>query len=264
MNWFIVALPLTVSASLLIVVIAVYMLVSTYPFEFRVPTPEVEKPNVEAIRTALGRMYGSVGEVVQRSRANGKEGVRLDSLELVGTVVGDSSWAYFKFKGSLLSVREGEKKNGIFVKKITRNRVLVEINGAEKTVSIPVKTESLTRSADEPLKGPAKYTVAVSRISRKEINRITKDPGIMFREIRLVPYVKGGRTEGFVFEWIKPGSLFHKVGLRRGDVLISINNMSINTGDDAFRILQILRIEPNLKVVVLRNGKKREINVRIE
>ena len=86
----------------------------------------------------------------------------------------------------------------------------------------------------------------------------------MFREIRLVPYVRNGKTEGFILEWIKPGSLFYKAGLRKGDVLVSINNMSIRSGKDAFRILQVLRNEPSLRVVVLRNGRREEINVRIE
>jgi len=86
----------------------------------------------------------------------------------------------------------------------------------------------------------------------------------MFREIRLVPFVKNGRTEGFIFEWIKPGSLFYKAGLRKGDILISINNMSIRSGEDAFRLLQVLRNEPSLRVVVLRNGQRKEIKVRIE
>jgi general secretion pathway protein C len=86
----------------------------------------------------------------------------------------------------------------------------------------------------------------------------------MFREIRLVPYVRNGRTEGFIFEWIKPGSLFDKVGLRKGDILVSINNMGIKSGEDAFRILQTLRNAPNLKVVILRDGSRRELNIRID
>ncbi len=86
----------------------------------------------------------------------------------------------------------------------------------------------------------------------------------MFREIRLVPYVKNGRTEGFIFEWIKPGSLFYKAGIRKGDILVSINNMTIKSGEDAFKVLQVLRNEPSLRVVVLRGGQRKEINVRIE
>jgi len=102
-----------------------------------------------------------------------------------------------------------------------------------------------------PERGTFQSPVAGSfeaRISRREIERLTKDPGVMFREIRLVPYVKEGRTEGFIFEWIKPGSLFHRAGLRKGDILISINNMSIKSGEDAFRLLQVLRNEPSLSL----------------
>ncbi|HIQ31345.1 MAG TPA: PDZ domain-containing protein, partial [Aquifex aeolicus] len=93
---------------------------------------------------------------------------------------------------------------------------------------------------------------------------ITRDPGIMFREIRLVPYVRGGRTKGFIFEWIKPGSLFYRAGLRKGDILLSINNRTIRSAEDAFRLLQLLRNESSLRIVLLRKGQRREINVRIE
>ncbi|MDQ7081945.1 MAG: type II secretion system protein GspC [Aquificota bacterium] len=156
-----------------------------------------------------------------------------------------------------LVLEEGREKRGVKLKKVWRKEVLLEVGGEE----IRLRVSPPETSAEE--QAPAGSSSEV-RISRREVERITKDPGIMFREIRLVPYVKNGKTEGFIFEWIKPGSLFYRAGLRKGDILVSINNMTIRSGEDAFRILQALRNEPSLKVVVLRQGQRREIDIRIE
>jgi general secretion pathway protein C len=77
----------------------------------------------------------------------------------------------------------------------------------------------------------------------------------MLTQIRLIPVVENGQTKGFRFDWIQDGSLFQKMGIQVGDILVAINNQKINSGEDAFRILQMLRNESSIKVTILRNGQ---------
>ena len=184
-------------------------------------------------------------------------------LNLKGIILSEKLRGAVFGNGKEKFIEEGESIKGYTLKKVLPNGVLLSAGGKEYFLEFkPRKGKGgiTTRRVSLPQRTYSKEVV----ISRREVEAITKDPAKMFTQIRLVPYVKGGKTEGFIFEWVKPGSIFYKLGIRRGDILVSINNMTITSGEDAFRILQMLRNEPNLKVVLIRGGKKEEINVRIE
>ncbi len=258
MNWVLVSLPLAVSAALTVAVAVLYLSTKELLGDVRVPAPEGSEPDVRAIRDAFARVFHrpAEGDLPEPERV-------VDALpkkiELLGVALGKRNMALLKVNGRVLPLEEGREKEGILLRKVLPREAVVLVGGRELRLRL-VRGRSPKRRA-------SRDAVAESfeaRISRREIERLTKDPGVMFREIRLVPYVRGGRTEGFIFEWIKPGSLFYRAGLRKGDILISINNMTIKSGEDAFRLLQVLRNEPSLRVVVLRGGQRREINVRIE
>ncbi|GAB6065877.1 type II secretion system protein GspC [Aquifex pyrophilus] len=196
-----------------------------------------------------GELNGSFDEV--SPPAFGIRGLIL-SKSLRGVFIIDS--------GKVNFLEEGKKYKGYELIRVGKEGA--EFRKGEKSFFLrfePVKgSTNLTKTAE--VASIPKEVV----INRREIESITKDPAKMFTQIRLVPYIKNGKTEGFIFEWVKPGSLFHRLGIRRGDILVSINNLTITSGEDAFRILQMIRNEPNLKVVLIRKGKREEIDVRIE
>ncbi|RUM28219.1 MAG: type II secretion system protein GspC [Aquifex sp.] len=175
------------------------------------------------------------------------------SEKVKGVILGEESKDVF--------VSEGQSYKGYRLSKVDRERVVFTKRGKEFPVEFKVEkgSKNLSKVSTYTSSLPSEIVV-----SRREILELTKDPAKMFTQIRLVPYIKNGKTKGFIFEWVKPGSLFYKLGLRRGDILVSINNTTIRSGEDAFRILQIIRNEPNLKVELIRKGKREEINVRIE
>ncbi len=260
MNWLIISLPLAASLSLLLATAGLFVSVKYLFKDVKVPTVQKEEPDINKVKQAFARIFPE-RSVPKVSVSSGEISAPKD-VKLLGTAVGVKSLALLKVNGKTLIIEEGDAKMGVKLKKVLRNEAIVEIKGHQ--LRLKVKPTKSSRSSARPDFSESTSGFSDVRISRREIERITKDPGIMFREIRLVPFVKNGRTEGFIFEWIKPGSLFYKAGLRKGDILISINNMSIRSGEDAFRLLQVLRNEPSLRVVVLRNGQRKEIKVRIE
>ncbi|MCX8059881.1 MAG: PDZ domain-containing protein, partial [Aquificaceae bacterium] len=62
----------------------------------------------------------------------------------------------------------------------------------------------------------------------------------------------------------EPGSIFDRSGIRPGDVLLSINNQEIRSGEDAFRILQVLRNENSIKLNLQRGNELIELSLRVE
>ncbi len=258
MNWLIVALPLITSLSLAVPVVLLTFSIQQAFKDIKVPSQQVREPDLRAVVSDFSKVFSH--EVPEGETVVEEDYIETTTdIKVLALSVGIKNLALVKAGEKTFVIEEGEQKGDILLKRLTPKEAVFEVKGRE--VKVIIKREKPVATTTEPTKGEILSDI---RISRREIERITKDPGIMFREIRLVPYVKNGRTEGFIFEWIRPGSLFYKAGLRKGDILLSINNMTIKSGEDAFRLLQVLRNEPSLKVVVLRNGQRKEINVRIE
>ncbi len=231
------------------------------PPRISVPIIKKSEPDIYSLTLKLRNIFPQKGDTV--SNISGVVVGDLKGYELLATSVGSVKMALLKKGSEVFVVREGETFKGGIVKKIGKDFVVVYINGKEEILKFPrdvsgqVSGGKFVSITDSP---PPSGTV----ISRRELERLTMDPGVMFNQVRLVPYIKNGRTEGFIFEWIKPNSLLAKAGLRPGDVLIAINNMQITSGEDAFRILQLLRNENTFKISILRNGKQMDLTVRVE
>ena len=257
MNWFVLSLPLVTSLSMFAGLILVWFIAKEVTTSVHVPSPKVEEPPFQKVVEGFARVFPESKEAESPSQP---KAIPTKGVKLLGVSVGAKNLALLKVGDKTVVLSQGEEKEGLKLLKVDFKSAEVIYKGKRMNL----KVESQPPATYSQVKATPSSSQNGFRISRREIERITKDPGIMFREIRLVPYVKNGKTEGFIFEWIKPGSLFHRAGLRKGDVLVSINGMTIKSGEDAFRLLQVLRNEPSLRVVVLRGGQKREINIRID
>lgn len=262
MNWLILSLPLVISVSLSGSVLAV-MIGSLFirPSD-NIPVLQKDRgPDISVVEKALARVFSEVQEEEEQEEVIIEEEEEVD-IKLIGVVAGEVNMAMLRVGDSSIILHKGESKKGVLLKDVWDRGAIVSYRGRD--ITLRLKKRSIGKSAGSEEPAVSIEDSGVARISRREIERLTKDPGIMFRELRLVPYVRNGRTEGFIFEWIRPGSLLHRAGLRRGDILLSINNNTIRSGEDAFRLLQILRNEPNLRILVMRNGVRKELKVVIE
>ncbi|WP_051524434.1 type II secretion system protein GspC [Sulfurihydrogenibium subterraneum] len=189
-------------------------------------------------------------------------------LELKATSIGYKNFALIKVDGKSFVVSQNQTVNGIKIFKISKDYIIISYKDQQKKIKLGEAVKQPQKNqpnSSTPVNlPPLESILPTNKISKSELERLTADPGIMFTQIRLIPYVEGGQTKGFRFDWIQDGSLFQKMGLQVGDVLVAINNQQINSGEDAFRILQIIRNEPNFKVSILRNGKMLELNYFVE
>ena len=189
-------------------------------------------------------------------------------VELKATSVGYKNFALIKVDGKSYVVSQNQTVNGIKIFKISKDYIIISYKDQQKKIKLGEAVKQSQKNQPNnttPVNlPPLESILPTNKISKSELERLTADPGIMFTQIRLIPYVDGGQTKGFRFDWIQDGSLFQKMGLQVGDVLVAINNQQINSGEDAFRILQIIRNEPNFKVSILRNGKMLELNYFVE
>jgi general secretion pathway protein C len=69
---------------------------------------------------------------------------------------------------------------------------------------------------------------------------------------------------GLKVTYVKPNSLIYRLGLRRGDIITNINDISIRTPEDSFSAFERLKNSDSVTITVLRNGSKVELRYELE
>jgi serine protease Do len=72
-----------------------------------------------------------------------------------------------------------------------------------------------------------------------------------------------GLTSGVAIASVEPGSAAALAGLQPGDVLLCIGNQNLTTSDEIPRVLFQHRVGEVVKFRVLRDGRERDLPVRI-
>lgn len=90
----------------------------------------------------------------------------------------------------------------------------------------------------------------------KNMNDLEKNIGI--REIK-----KGKDLTGFSISFIRKGSLFEKLGVRRGDVIKAINGQEINSYNAALDVYKNLSDMDNLTLVIQRGKEEMELEYEV-
>jgi serine protease Do len=72
-----------------------------------------------------------------------------------------------------------------------------------------------------------------------------------------------GADHGVVVNNVEPGSPAEHAGLKMGDVILSVNGQSINSGNDLVEIISRTRIGSQVKLELLRNGRPITASVEV-
>lgn len=72
---------------------------------------------------------------------------------------------------------------------------------------------------------------------------------------RLVPYNNGQRMQGFRLVGVRTESIWHKISLNNGDVLVKVNKTDMTMPDQGFGFYQALSEEQYIRVEYLKNGE---------
>lgn len=100
-------------------------------------------------------------------------------------------------------------------------------------------------------------------IGRDEVNHQLENLSTLFTQMRAVPSMKDGQTQGFRVFAIRRGSLFQQLGLRNNDVVQRINGLELTDPTRAMGLFEELKGETRLSVDVLRGGEPRTLSYEI-
>jgi len=184
------------------------------------------------------------------------------SFDLKGTVAGGSSFGFIvieeRGKNKQRLYRLGDMIGSARLIKITRNTAIIK--SADREIILKIKetpegsllSRQQGQQANMPNSGMA--------LSRGEVNEKLRDLKTIMTQAAVRPYFEAGTQEGFIISDIKPDSLYQKLGLHNGDIIIDVNGKHMQTADDILQMVNIMQSGGDIALSLKRNGKAETIN----
>lgn len=286
-------------ANLLIVIIGVYVCVGIFygRLENMVQTrpilPEVQVQPEKGVndiqnpesyyQTILTRNLFGLKDTKKEESASG---IDVDSLEqtklnlkLWGTVSGIGQPAYAVIED--LSKREqnlyrkGDDIQNATIKMILREKVILSVRGKDEVLEM----EKLDNSGSSPSslfrRASTSTSLSSSSLSRSSMptQRITlqksmidesiQDINKLMNQVKIMPHLENGQPAGLSVSNIQPNSIFRRMGLRNGDIIMGVDGENIQSVDDALKLYQNLTNSEGVKVQLKRRGRERTIDYSI-
>lgn len=92
-------------------------------------------------------------------------------------------------------------------------------------------------------------------IAKGEVDKALSDINNILTQARAVPNFENGVPNGYKLFQIVPGSIYDKLGLVNGDIILSFNNQALTDPGKAFEQLSELKNMKHLEIQMKRDGK---------
>jgi len=200
-------------------------------------------------------------------------------LTLRGTVAGPASVAYAVIaksnKQELYHVGD-EVIQGVTLEEVRHGEVILQ-RGSERLLLAmeeggKIGAGSRFRRRTRPsipkkagMEGVRQVSPNSYLLERDTVTQSLKNLSTMMRDIRVVPSFDAARQpNGYRVASIRYGSLLDKLGLKRGDVIQSINGLPISDPDRAYQAYQQLKDESSIQIDILRGSSPQTLTYEIQ
>lgn len=190
-------------------------------------------------------------------------------LKLWGTVadeehLGAKAYAVIEEegKGQQHLFREGDQIQRATIKSILRRKVVLNVDGREEMLEMEQMRDD-SRSPKAPRSTPPKSSTSI-RLKRSQMDDAVKNVNQLLQQVRILPHFQNGKPDGLSLTKIKPNSIFAKMGLRNGDVIVGVDEQQIETVDDALDFYERLKSSDHVRLQIKRQGRHKTIEYDIE
>ncbi len=196
----------------------------------------------------------------------------INGYKLVGFVSGEDSMALFKRlqKPVVIVTKRRGINNVWFLYKIGKDGVYIKNkkSGEIKKFEFPSITEQLSIFGKKVSVTYSKMLPGRSRVEKVTINKnILKKIGninTLLRQINIVPVFKNSRAFGYRINYLSQNSMLRKIGLKVGDIIISINGEPTTNPNKIMGIYSQINRMTEVNLDIIRNGMKKTIFVDIK
>lgn len=190
------------------------------------------------------------------------------SLQMIYQEEQNNGWIVISENSSKKSIilGVGESFKNFVLKNIFEKYVIFSKQGKEYKLNLSKEdTQSLYKENKENTADTTIQKVDNQYyLSRGLLNSYTKDSNKIWKEIAIREVKKDGKIDGFKILGLKRKSVFEKLGLKKNDIIKSVNNIPLKSYADAFSIYKKMNKVQNMKFVLLRDNKEVELEYEIK
>ena len=145
----------------------------------------------------------------------------------------------------------------------------IDLIKSKKSSSSRSSIKSTSRPSSSPSKKPAKAEGEVvdagdhKIVDRSLLDHYAKNIDDIYKNIGITEVKKNGKLKGFSISFVRRNSPFAKLGIKRGDVIKSINGQEINSYNAAFEMYKNIENIENLTMVIQRGKEEMELEYEI-
>ena len=196
-------------------------------------------------------------------------------LKLLAVYLGEGQNLAVIQKGSRsLVAQKGEKVFGYLLREFYDRSILLERNGKEYRLEIqtpkveshatliPLSSRAIPPKASENFPEVRKEGESVI-VPKSLLSEYTKNIDKIWTNIGIEPIEKDGKLKGFMVRYIKRRSVFAKLGLKRGDLIVGINGEPVEDFGIVQDLLQEIEELDNLTLTIKRGQKEMELDYEI-
>ena len=181
-------------------------------------------------------------------------------FKLVGTAVTDDPSKNFaiieiRSTGNQGAYREGDRVGDVLIKKILSGSVVISTKTGDETLSM---------SYGGRREGDVQPPPEMARLDRKEVDATLPEYMQLMREIRVRPHLEEGQPGGFLIYNIEPGSIFARMGLENGDVIMAVNGKPVTRTLQAVDFYDALKKGGTVSLQIKRGEIKQELHFVIQ
>jgi general secretion pathway protein C len=177
-----------------------------------------------------------------------------------------------KRKTTVLS--KGEAINGFVLEGAGNTYATFSKNGKTYKINLIISTKgerSITSSKPVSVPAPSKKKVEGDIVDAGDhkivdkslIDHYGKNMDDLEKNIGIKEIKNGNDLQGFSIAFIRKGSLFEKLGVKRGDVIKAINGETIDSYEAAFNVYKNISNIDNLTLVIERDKEEMELEYEV-
>jgi general secretion pathway protein C len=195
-------------------------------------------------------------------------------LKLWGTVTGQNKRAYAVIEDTKAReqnlYRAGDSIQNAVVKIILREKVVLRVGKSDEILTMEEMRASKggrsprTRTGSRPKKLPVSSYPRKIRLKGDQIQQAMENLGQLMEQANLRPHMENGQPAGISITGIKPNAIFRKMRLRNGDVITGVNGSSIESVEDAVKVVEQLSSGSDIQLQIKRRGREQRLDYSIE
>jgi general secretion pathway protein C len=216
--------------------------------------------------------YSTVRKTVRKKevkKQKKKQTLEKYDLKAIYSTTSNAGWITIEESSNKKShiLSQFDEIDGYLLTKLYKNYVLFEKAAKEYRLDIKQDTQNIKYELEQTVDN-IKENLIISNdtvtVKRNYLNSYINDIDKVWNNISINEIKKNGVLDGFKISSVAKKSVFGKLGLKKGDIIKSINNNVLTSYADAFKVYNNINNTKYLNLEILRNNEIMELNYEID